>query len=60
MREGSGQLVLRVIEDRDLDVLFEHSTDREAIRMAAFTSMPTPVGPRLHTKSTSEPDGVRQ
>ncbi len=38
MREGSGQLVLREIEDRDLDVLFEHWTDREAIRMAAFTS----------------------
>jgi len=37
----SGQaapIVLREIEDRDLDVLFEHSTDREAIRMAAFTS----------------------
>ena len=38
MREGSGQLVLREIEDRDLGVLFEHWTDREAIRMAAFTS----------------------
>ena len=38
MREGSGQLVLREIEDRDLGVLFEHSRDREAIRMAAFTS----------------------
>ncbi len=38
VREGSGQLVLREIEDRDLDVLFEHSKDREAIRMAAFTS----------------------
>jgi RimJ/RimL family protein N-acetyltransferase len=36
--EGSGQLVLREIEDRDLAVLFEHSTDRESIRMAAFTS----------------------
>jgi RimJ/RimL family protein N-acetyltransferase len=36
--EGSGQLVLREIEDGDLSVLFEHSTDREAIRMAAFTS----------------------
>jgi RimJ/RimL family protein N-acetyltransferase len=36
--EGSGQLVLREIEDRDLSVLFEHSTDRDAIRMAAFTS----------------------
>ena len=36
--EGSGQLVLREVEDRDLSVLFEHSTDREAIRMAAFTS----------------------
>jgi RimJ/RimL family protein N-acetyltransferase len=30
--------VLRDIEDRDLDVLFEHWTDREAIRMAAFTA----------------------
>ena len=38
MREGSGQLVLREIEDRDLGVLSEHSTDRVAIRMAAFTS----------------------
>jgi RimJ/RimL family protein N-acetyltransferase len=37
-REGSGQLVLREVEDRDLSVLFEHSTDRDAIRMAAFTS----------------------
>ena len=38
MREGPGQLVLREVEDRDLGVLFEHATDREAIRMAAFTS----------------------
>jgi RimJ/RimL family protein N-acetyltransferase len=38
VREGSGQLVLREIEDRDLGVLFEHARDREAIRMAAFTS----------------------
>jgi RimJ/RimL family protein N-acetyltransferase len=38
VREGSGQLVLREIEDRDLGVLFEHSRDRDAIRMAAFTS----------------------
>ena len=38
MWEGSAQLVLREIEDRDLSVLFEHWTDREAIRMAAFTS----------------------
>ena len=38
VREGPGQLVLREIEDRDLSVLFEHWTDREAIRMAAFTS----------------------
>src|SRR5918998_3206452 len=36
--EGSGQLVLREIEDRDLGVLFEHARDRDAIRMAAFTS----------------------
>ena len=36
--EGSGQLVLREVEDRDLGVLFEHSRDRDAIRMAAFTS----------------------
>jgi RimJ/RimL family protein N-acetyltransferase len=36
--EGSGQLVLREIEDRDLSVLFEHSTDPDAMRMAAFTS----------------------
>ena len=36
--ESSGQLVLREVEDRDLSVLFEHWTDREAIRMAAFTS----------------------
>ncbi len=38
MREGSGPLVLREIEDRDLGVLFEHATDPDAIRMAAFTS----------------------
>jgi len=31
-------IVLREIEDRDVDVLFEHASDREAIRMAAFTS----------------------
>src|SRR3954449_11081702 len=36
--ECSGQLVLREIEDRDLGVLFEHSSDRDAQRMAAFTS----------------------
>ena len=36
--EDSGRLVLREIEDRDLGVLFEHSSDRDAIRMAAFTS----------------------
>lgn len=38
MADGSPQIVLRELEDRDLDVLFEHWTDREAIRMAAFTS----------------------
>jgi RimJ/RimL family protein N-acetyltransferase len=38
VREGSGKLVLREIEDRDIGVLFENSTDRDAIRMAAFTS----------------------
>jgi RimJ/RimL family protein N-acetyltransferase len=38
VRESSGQLVLREAEDRDLGVLFEHSSDRDAIRMAAFTS----------------------
>ena len=38
MQDGPGQLVLREIEDRDIGVLFEHSQDREAIRMAAFTS----------------------
>ncbi len=38
VQEGSGQLVLRDVEDRDLGVLFEHSSDRDAIRMAAFTS----------------------
>jgi hypothetical protein len=38
VREGSGQHVLREVEDRDLSVLFEHSTDRDAIRMAAFIS----------------------
>ena len=34
---GSPRLLLREVEDRDLDVLFEHWTDREAIQMAAFT-----------------------
>ena len=38
-RKRAGQLVLREIEDRDLGVLFEHSRDRDAIRMAAFTSL---------------------
>ena len=38
VQEGSGQLVLREVEDRDIGVLFEHSSDPEAIRMAAFTS----------------------
>lgn len=38
VREGPGQLVLREIEDRDLGALFEHSRDRDAIWMAAFTS----------------------
>jgi hypothetical protein len=38
VREGAGQLVLREIEDHDLGVLFEHASDRDAIRMAAFTS----------------------
>jgi RimJ/RimL family protein N-acetyltransferase len=41
VREGPGQLVLREIEDRDLGVLFEHSNDRDAIQMAAFTSPET-------------------
>jgi RimJ/RimL family protein N-acetyltransferase len=34
---GSPHIVLREPEDRDLDVLFGYWTDREAIRMAAFT-----------------------
>ena len=38
MPEGSGQLVLREVEDRDLGVLFEHWTNPDAIRVAAFTS----------------------
>ena len=38
VRETSGQIVLRDVEDGDLSVLFEHWTDRDAIRMAAFTS----------------------
>ena len=38
MPADSGQLVLREVEDRDLGALFEHSQDRDAIRMAAFTS----------------------
>ena len=38
MREGSEQLVLREVEDRDFGVLFEHSRDPDAIGMAAFTS----------------------
>jgi RimJ/RimL family protein N-acetyltransferase len=35
---GSGHLALREVEDRDLGVLFEHANDRDAKRMAAFTS----------------------
>jgi RimJ/RimL family protein N-acetyltransferase len=38
VREDLEQLLLREIEDRDLGVLFEQSRDREAVRMAAFTS----------------------
>jgi RimJ/RimL family protein N-acetyltransferase len=38
VQEAFGQLVLRDVEDRDLSVLFEHWTDRDAIWMAAFTS----------------------
>jgi RimJ/RimL family protein N-acetyltransferase len=38
VEEHAPPIVLREVEDRDLDVLFEHWTDREAIRMAAFTS----------------------
>ena len=38
VEEHAPPIVLRDVEDRDLDVLFEHWTDREAIRMAAFTS----------------------
>ena len=38
VRGPLGPVVLREIEDRDLSVLFEHSTDPDAIRMAAFTS----------------------
>ena len=30
--------LLREVDDQDLDVLFEHVSDRGAIRMAAFTS----------------------
>jgi len=37
VRQNSGQLVLREVEDRDLSVLFEHATDPDAIRMAAFS-----------------------
>src|SRR3954453_24133118 len=51
--EGSGQLVLREIEDRDLGVLFEHSIEREAIRMAAFTS------PEGDARTGSERRGAR-
>lgn len=38
MENEAPHIVLRQIEDRDVDVLFEHASDREAIRMAAFTS----------------------
>jgi predicted N-acetyltransferase YhbS len=38
VREEAGHVVLREVEDRDLSVLFEHSRDADAIRMAAFTS----------------------
>ena len=37
MPESSG-FVLREVEDRDIGILFEHASDRDAIRMAAFTS----------------------
>ena len=38
MRERSATARRREVEDRDLGVLFEHSRDRGARRMAAFTS----------------------
>ena len=38
MENQAPHIVLREVEDRDVDVLFEHASDREAIRMAAFTS----------------------
>jgi RimJ/RimL family protein N-acetyltransferase len=38
VQERSEQIVLREVEARDLDVLFEHSSDPDARRMAAFTS----------------------
>jgi GNAT acetyltransferase-like protein len=37
MANESPHVVLRELKDRDLDVLFEHWTDRESIRMAACT-----------------------
>ena len=37
MANESPHVVLRELKDRDLDLLFEHWTDRESIRMAAFT-----------------------
>jgi hypothetical protein len=43
------QVVLRDVDDRDLDVLFEHATDREAIWMAASPQrIPTTVTPSTH------------
>src|SRR6266850_2084211 len=52
--EGSGQLVLREIEDDDLGVLFEHSSDRDAIRMAAFTS------PEFDDRASFDLEGRRE
>jgi hypothetical protein len=45
VREDSGRLVLREVEDRDISVLFEHATDPDAIRMAAFTSPDLKIEP---------------
>jgi RimJ/RimL family protein N-acetyltransferase len=42
--------LLREVEDSDLDVLFEHWTDREAIRMAAFTPSDQWVRPAFEAR----------
>ena len=41
---------LRPLEDRDLDAIYQHVTDPESIRMAAFTAEDRPIAARFSTE----------